>query len=83
MKREESCSRQLRQGNNNDDKDDTNVANMLVLLDSVEQSSNDMHDEKKGVAAMLMATGYDNGNKAGCWRAFGSAMLSCQCLPCW
>ena len=71
VKREESCSRRLCQGNNNGNKDDTEVVKRPLLSNSVEQISNDMRDGKGGVAAVLVATGYDNGNKAGCWRALG------------
>ena len=49
VKREESCSRRLRQGNNNDNKDDTNVVSRLLSSDLVEQSSDDMRDGKGGV----------------------------------
>jgi hypothetical protein len=49
VKREESCSRRLRQGNNNDNEDDTNVVSRLLSSDLVEQSGDDMRDGKGGV----------------------------------
>ena len=71
VKREDSCSGHLCQGNNDDS--NTDVVFWLLVSDSVEICGNDTHDAKVGVTAVSVATGYNDGNKAGCWRA-----LSCD-----
>ena len=41
------------------------------MSNSVEQNGVDTRDGKGGVAAVPVATGYDNNDEAGCWRALG------------